>query len=121
KTGPYLQYAAVRIKSLLRKAEMQGATPGPILSPTAVERDLVLALAQLPDALATAYSRRAPNELCDFAFRLAQEFSRFYSACHILSETDAALRGSRLALARLVLRQVELLLSLLGIEIPERM
>lgn len=121
RTGPYLQYAAVRIKSLLRRAEMQGATPGPIIPPTEVERELVLLLGQMPDALAAAIARRAPNELCDFAFRLAQEFSRFYAACHILSETDPALMGSRLALARASLRQLELLLSLLGIEIPERM
>ncbi len=121
RTGPYLQYAAVRIKSLLRKAEMQGAAPGPIVPPTDVERDLLLLLGQLPDAVATAIARRAPNEICDFAFRLAQEFSRFYGACHILSESDQDLRGSRLALARLALRELELLLSLLGIEIPERM
>ena len=52
---------------------------------------------------------------------LAQEFSRFYSACHILSETDAGLRASRLRLAQLTLRELELILSLLGIEVPERM
>ncbi len=121
KTGPYLQYAAVRIKSLLRKAETQGAAPGPILPPSEVERELVLLLGQMPDAIASAIVRRAPNELCDFAFRLAQEFSRFYSGCHILSEQDLALMGSRLSLARASLQQLELLLSLLGIEIPERM
>ncbi len=121
RTGPYLQYAAVRIKSLLRKGEMQGAAPGPIVPPSDVERDLLLLLGQLPDAVATAMARRAPNELCDFAFRLAQEYSRFYAACHILSETDESLRGSRLALSRLALRELELLLSLLGIEVPERM
>ena len=121
RTGPYLQYAAVRIKSLLRKAEAAGAAPGPIVPPTEVERDLVLLLGQLPDAVSVAIARRAPNELCDFAFRLAQEFSRFYGACHILSESDEALKGSRLALSRIALRELELLLSLLGIEIPEKM
>ena len=121
RTGPYLQYAAVRIKSLLRKAEAAGAAPGPIVPPTEVERDLVLLLGQLPEAVSVAIARRAPNELCDFAFRLAQEFSRFYGACHILSESDEALKGSRLALSRIALRELELLLSLLGIEIPERM
>ena len=121
RTGPYLQYAAVRIKSLLRKAKLQGATPGPIMPPTEVERELALFLGQLPDAVATAIARRAPNELCDFAFRLAQEFSRFYGACHILSEPDETLKGSRLSLSRIALRELELILSLLGIEIPERM
>ena len=121
RTGPYVQYAAVRIKSLLRKASEQGAAPATLLPPTDIERPLALLLGQMPDAIAAAYAKRAPNDLCEFAFNLAQEFSRFYGACHILSETDIALRGSRLGLARLTLRQLELILSLLGIAVPERM
>ncbi len=129
RTGPYIQYAAVRIKSLLRKAADQGAGPGaeygagpePILPPTDIERDLILDLSRLPDAVAGAYARRAPNELCDFAYGLAQTFSRFYNACHILSEPDLPLRGSRLALAQVTHDTLVLVLSLLGIEVPERM
>ncbi len=121
RTGPYLQYAAVRIKSLLRKAEAQGDGPGALLPPTGVERELMLALGQMPDAVAGAYDQRAPNLLCDFAHGLAQEFSRFYGACHILSEPDPALRASRLGLARVTLDQLSLLLGLLGIEVPDRM
>ena len=121
RTGPYLQYAAVRIKSLLRKAEAQGDGPGPITPPTDIERDLVLALDRLPDAVAAAYDKRTPNDLCDFAYGLAQTFSRFYSACHILSEPDDAVRGARLALAKATHDQLVLVLGLLGIEVPERM
>jgi arginyl-tRNA synthetase len=121
RTGPYLQYAAVRIKSLLRKAAEQGAEAGAILPPTEIERDLMLNLGQLPDAISAAYQKRTPNDLCEFAFGLAQTFSRFYGACHILSEPDLALRGSRLALAAATLAQLELVLSLLGIEVPDRM
>jgi arginyl-tRNA synthetase len=121
RTGPYVQYAAVRIKSLLRKAREQGAAPAVLLPPTDIERSLTLLLGQMPDAIAAAYAKRAPNDLCAFAFDLAQEFSRFYGACHILSETDIPLRGSRLGLAQLTLRQLELVLGLLGIAVPERM
>jgi arginyl-tRNA synthetase len=121
KTGPYLLYAAVRVKSLLRKAGEQGFDVGPILAPGDLERDLALVLGRLPEAVAAAYDRRAPNELCDFAYTLAQAFSSFYQNCHILSETDAPLRASRLGLAAATLRQLELTLSLLGIEVPERM
>ena len=122
KTGPYLQYAAVRIKSMLRRAEAEGIVPGAIL-PAANEADraLMLQLAQLPDAIRGAYDKRAPNELCDFAYTLAQEFSRFYNACHVLSEPDPARRASWLGLAALTLRQLERVLDLLGIEIPDRM
>ncbi|WP_225771307.1 arginine--tRNA ligase [Inquilinus sp. Marseille-Q2685] len=122
KTGPYLQYAAVRAKSLLRRAEGQGDAPGTIL-PAANEADraLMLQLGQLPDAVRNAYEKRAPNELCDFAYALAREFSRFYDACHVLSEPDPARRASWLGLAALTLRQLERVLDLLGIEIPDRM
>jgi len=121
RTGPYIQYAAVRIKSLLRKAADQGDAPGRILPPTDIERDLVLGLSQFPDAVDAAYARRAPNELCDFAYGLAQTFSRFYNACHILSEPDLPLRASRLGLARLTHDALVRTLALLGIEVPERM
>ncbi|WP_026873066.1 arginine--tRNA ligase [Inquilinus limosus] len=122
KTGPYLQYAAVRIKSMLRRAEAEGIVPGAILpAVNEADRALMLQLAQLPDAIRGAYDKRAPNELCDFAYTLAQEFSRFYNACHVLSEPDAARRASWLGLAALTLRQLERVLDLLGIEIPDRM
>ncbi|WP_119300930.1 arginine--tRNA ligase [Dongia deserti] len=121
KTGPYLLYAAVRIKSILRKADAQGDRPGTILPPEPGERDLVLALGALPDAIQAAYDERAPNRIADYAYGLAQTFSTYYNQFHILSEQNDALRRSRLGLAALTLRALELSLSLLGIEVPERM
>ncbi len=121
RTGPYLQYAAVRIKSLLRKASDQGAEPGEILPPTDVERHLMLELSRFPDAVASAEAKRAPSELADFAYSAAQAFSRFYASCHILSEADRAVQASQLALSALTLRTLERTLDLLGIEVPERM
>jgi arginyl-tRNA synthetase len=121
KTGPYLLYAAVRIKSILRKAEAQGDRPGAILAPEPGERELILALGALPDAIQAAYDERAPNKIADYAYGLAQTFSTYYNAFHILSEQNEALRRSRLGLAALTLRTLELSLSLLGIEVPERM
>lgn len=127
-TGPYLQYAAVRIKSLLKKAEEAGFKPGTIVThgegATALdkeERDLILALDRLPAALDVAISKRAPNVLCAYAFELAQAFSRFYAAHHILSEENEALRGSRLSICRIALAEIERTLSLTGIEVPLRM
>jgi arginyl-tRNA synthetase len=120
-TGPYLQYAAVRIKSLLKKAEEQDFKSGAIRIEDAAERDLVLAVDRLPTAIEVALGKRAPNVLSAFAFELAQGFSRFYAAHHILTEQDATLRASRLAVCRLVLFQLEIVLGHLGIEVPERM
>jgi arginyl-tRNA synthetase len=121
KTGPYLQYAAVRIKSILRKAREQGFASGTSAIHSLEERDLVLQLLSLGDAMRTAEEKRAPNILCDYAFTLAQNFSRFYGAHHILSETDGTLRGQRLGLCTLVLEVMTRTLDLLGIAVPERM
>lgn len=120
-TGPYLQYQAVRIKSLLRKAADAGYADAAIGVTSDSERNLALALLRLPEAIALAQTRRAPNVLCDHAFELAQAYSRFYGEHHIMSETDANVRGARLALCRAVLAQMTLVLDLLGIEVPERM
>jgi len=121
KTGPYLQYAAVRIQSILRKARDEGHTPGTLAVHTPEERDLVLQLLSLGDAMLAAEQKRAPNILCDYAFTLAQNFSRFYAAHHILSESDATLRASRLGLCARVLAVMTGTLGILGIAVPERM
>jgi arginyl-tRNA synthetase len=121
KTGPYLLYQAVRIKSLLRKAADTGATGGEIVIAEAAERDLALTLDAFDQAVADAYDRRAPNLIAEHAYRLAQAFSKFYAACPVLAAGSDAERGSRLALAAVTLSQLERALDLLGIETPERM
>jgi arginyl-tRNA synthetase len=120
KTGPYLLYQAVRIKSLLRKADYDIADASPLILQD-VDRPLALLLTELPDAVEGAVKNYAPHHLCDYAYRLAQAFSSFYGNCHILSETDEALRNSRLSLCTQTYRQLELTLRLLGITVPERM
>ena len=121
KTGPYLLYATVRIKSILRKAAEQGLAAGAIRVEHADERNVVLALDGFDAALRSAYDRRAPHFLAEHAFNLAQSFSSFYNNCPILQEPSAEIRSSRLALAATTLRQLELALDLLGVETPERM
>lgn len=121
KTGPYLQYAAVRIQSILRKAREEGFTSAAPVVQSPEERKLALQLLALPDAMEAAERNRAPNLLCDYAFTLAQEFSRFYSEHHIMSEKDEALRAARLGLCQLTLAVLSKVLELLGIEIPARM
>jgi arginyl-tRNA synthetase len=120
KTGPYLLYQAVRVKSLLRRADTDGATAGPIAVAEPAERELVLTLDAFEAALAEAYDRYAPNAVAEHAYRLAQAFSRFYAACPIL-QAEPAVRASRLALARATLAQLEAALDVLGIAVPERM
>jgi arginyl-tRNA synthetase len=121
KTGPYLLYAAVRVKSLMRRAAEAGVEPGPISVHEPEERDLVLALDAFAPALEQACENRAPNAICDHAFTLAQAFSKFYSACPVLSADGEGVKASRLALAEATLKQLELCLDLLGLEAPARM
>jgi len=121
KTGPYLQYAAVRIQSMLRKAREQGFETGTPAIHSPEERKLILQLLSLTDRLQAAEDKRAPNMLCEYAFELAQNFSRFYGEHHVLSEPDLGLRASRLGLCALVLAVLVGILGLLGIEVPERM
>lgn len=121
KTGPYLLYQAVRIKSLLRKAADQGATAGPVVIAEPAERDLALTLDAFSQAVAEAYDKRMPHLISEHAYRLAQSFSKFYAACPVLAAPDEATRGSRLTLSKAVLDQLERALDLLGIDTPERM
>lgn len=120
KTGPYLLYACVRIKAILRKAEEQGVKAGKIEIKEMQERDLVLILDGFENALNGAYEKRAPHILADHAYALAGAFSSFYANCPIMSSTGET-RESRLALASATLGQLEIALDLLGISAPERM
>ncbi len=121
RTGPYQMYAAVRIKSMLRKASEQGLEQGPLILTKDAERNLVLALSALPEAIRGAADKNAPNILCDHVYALTQEFNGFYHDCHVLGEEDTAIRASRLTLCAVTLRQIETVLHILGIEVPERM
>ncbi|MDB5491455.1 MAG: argS [Micavibrio sp.] len=121
KTGPYLQYQAVRVKSLLKKAEAQNDQSSEYLIVNDENRALALLLSELPEALALSLRNYTPHVLCDHVYRLANAFSSFYGNCHILSEPDAGIRANRLRLCRMVMEQLVLVLDLLGIVVPERM
>lgn len=121
KTGPYLQYQGVRIKSLLRKASDAGNAPGAIAIELPEEKALALQLDAFNAAVHLAFEKRAPNFVADHVYNLAGAFSTLYGAAPLAAEADPVKRASRLALAALTLKQLETGLSLLGIEIPERM
>lgn len=122
KTGPYLLYAAVRMKALLRRAADEGVVPGDIRVAAAEERKLVLALDGFALALHLAREKRMPHFVCEHVYGLSQAFSAFYSACPILKDgVDADTKASRIALCKVVLHQLEAGLGILGITAPERM
>ncbi len=130
KTGPYLLYAAVRIKSLLRKAckkhknkeiIIEGQETKFIIS-TPEEQALARVLDGFDEVLKETYKKYTPHILCDHIYMLAQAFSSFYAACPVLAETvSPAVRTSRLSLIHLVLRHLEIGFEILGFEVPEHM
>ena len=81
----------------------------------------MLRLIRLPDVLDRAADLRAPNVIAEYAYEVANDFSRFYEHCHILNEEDAERQASWLGLVETTLRTLVLLLDLLGIQVPERM
>lgn len=114
KTGPYLMYQAVRIKRLLASSTVK---PGEVVvGDTPEERALALVLATGFDlSIKKALADYSPKEMADFAYDLAQAFSRFYTVAPISGN------ASRLGLAAQTLHQLETALDLLGIEVPASM
>jgi arginyl-tRNA synthetase len=130
-TGPYVQYAVVRIRGIRRKgAETSAARVA--LTREAAEKllggeegtgfwDLVLLAGSLDHAVDATISAQEPAFLAKFAFQLAQAFNNFYHKHHILSEADPQKHAFLLTLTELVERQLVRALDLLGIEAPEKM
>lgn len=122
KTGPYLLYTDVRIRSMLAKASEAGLDAGCIVPATTVaETNLMLTLDRFKTAVLKAYEEKAPNIICDHAFALTQSYARFYNDCHILNEEDKDKQASWLALSKIVSQQLELIFELLGLQVPEKM
>ena len=121
-TGPYLQYAHTRVRSILRRAAAEGAdahSAAFVLGEVSA-RTLATSLLGWPDAVAAARATAQPHRLCGYLFGLAQDFTAFYEACPVLS-APPALRAERLALCALTARTLAQGLAVLGIEAPERM
>ena len=120
KTGPYLLYSAVRIKSILRRVNAKEPA-GILAASNASERDLQLVLAGLSSAIANTYDTCQPHHLCEYAYQVATKFNQFYAASPVVNEVNLDLQASRIALCDLTLKVLALVLELLGISIPERM
>ncbi|MEI8320819.1 MAG: arginine--tRNA ligase [Alphaproteobacteria bacterium] len=120
KTGPYLLYAVVRIKSILLKAGTFSFKGAVELEPQ--EKELILWILRFQEIMEKAFEKRALNMLCDYAFELAQCFSRFYQACPILSDkNDPETKALRLLIAQQTQNTLEKVLSVLGIDCPDHM
>jgi arginyl-tRNA synthetase len=121
-TGPYLQYATARIRSIFRRAGIEPASAtGPIRLTEDAERDLALRLLGFGAAVHQVAEAAEPHKLAAFLFETASAFTTFYEHCPVLQAPEEPVRDSRLALSALTLRVLLTGLDLLGIPVPERM
>jgi arginyl-tRNA synthetase len=130
-TGPYCQYAVVRIRGIRRKGVEAGAAAVKVTQDSAAKFlngaegadlwELLLLNGSLDHAADGAIAVQEPAFVARYAFQLAQAFNNFYHRHHILSEADEQKRGFLLGLSGLVETQLVRALGLLGIETPEKM
>ena len=121
-TGPYLQYATARIRSIFRRAGLDPAgAAGPVQVTAEAERALALTLLGFGRAVQQSAQTAEPHHLAGFLFDVASTFTTFYEECPVLRAEDQGVRDSRLALCALALRVLVTGLGLLGIPVPERM
>lgn len=125
-TGPFIQYTYARIRSIMRKAQesenldaVKLTTGEPLLS--AKETNLIQKLSDYSAVVAQAGKDYSPSGIANYCYELTKEFNQFYHDFSILKETDPRKKAVRLVLARSVAKTIKNGMSLLGIEVPERM
>jgi arginyl-tRNA synthetase len=121
-TGPYLQYATARIRSIFRRAGLdEAAAGGPIVIAAPAERELARKLLEYGSVINQVAESAEPHRLCAYLFEVASLFTSFYEQCPVLKADDEETRNSRLALCAAALRVLTTGLGLLGVPIPDRM
>jgi arginyl-tRNA synthetase len=121
-TGPYLQYATTRIRSIFRRAGIDEAdASGPILITEPAERQLARKLLEFGAVVTSVAESAEPHRLSAYLFDVASLFTTFYEQCPVLKADDEETRRSRLALCAVTLRVLTTGLGLLGVPLPDRM
>ncbi|MDO4320498.1 MAG: arginine--tRNA ligase [Bacteroidales bacterium] len=122
-TGPFIQYAYARMRSVIRRAAEAGHTVGDYTAVSPGEREIALIqrLADFPSTVADAGRSFSPALIANYAYDLVKEYNQFYHDCPILRESDPAVLSLRLELTEVTSRVVATAMGLLGIKVPERM
>jgi arginyl-tRNA synthetase len=121
-TGPYLQYATARIRSIFRRASLSpDDVPAVIEVGEQAERDLALKLLGFGSVVLSVGETMEPHRLANYLFEVASLFTTFYEKCPVLKAESERVRLSRLALSAATLRVLTTGLDLLGVPIPDRM
>ena len=123
-TGSFIQYAYARICSVLRKAAEQGIATTTLSKDIALsdaEIELVQQLSTFPAVVRQAGEEYSPSLIANYSYDLVKNYNRFYHDFSILKEENTDVRAFRLQLSRNVAKILRQAMSLLGIELPERM
>lgn len=120
-TGPYIQNAYVRIRSILRREENKQSSENRDYLPSLYEKEILVQLAEYPEEILKAAESYDPSVIANFAYRLAKSYHRFYGAHRVLSAESEAAKFFRLSLSNATARVLERSMKLLGIEMPSKM
>lgn len=118
-TGPFIQYAHARIKSLIAKAGGIGSAAGATLG--AEEKELIKMLSQYPSVIAEAGKEHSPALIANFIYELVKAFNHFYQTVPINIEENQAVKNLRLILCDNIAKVIASSMKLLGVQVPDRM
>jgi len=122
-TGPFIQYAHARIKSILRKAGEFNYNYSLLLAEnlSKKEKELLVLLTEYPQHISEAAKQYSPSYLAAYVYDLAKEYNQFYHDHFILREENNEIKSFRLALTKRVGEVIKHGMGILGIDVPERM
>lgn len=122
KTGPYLLYSTIRMKSLLQKAEEAGISYEKVTKiKDKTDRDIMITSLSLRNVLLKSLNTKSLNDIAEYLYKITNTYNNFYAQNRILTEEDASLLTSWLTLTKIIFDNNLKLLNILGIEVPERM
>ena len=122
KTGPYLLYSTIRMKSLLKKAEeakIDFKTYSKINSK--IDRDVIVCMLNLRSVLTKSINVKSLNDIAEYLYKITNLYNNFYSNNHVLTEENKVLQESWLVLTKVIYDNNLKLLNILGIEVPDKM
>ena len=118
KTGPYILYSTVRMKSLLSKSNLKYNKYYKIN--TKEERDILINIIKLRSVIEKSFNMRSLNEICEYIYKLTSSFNAFYSNHEVLTEQDELVKESYLTLINEVYKINKYLLNILAITLPDK-
>lgn len=122
KTGPYLLYSTIRMKSLLKKAEESGINSTKMTTlKDKSDRDVIIGLLNIKSVLTKSMTMKSLNDITEHLYKITNLYNNFYSQNRVLTEENNELKESWITLTKVVYENNLKMLNILGIEVPEKM